>query len=262
MIAVIGHITRDVIAGGPPRPGGAVFYSGRAMARMGADAHIAASCATEDRDALVPPIEALGLPFSWRPSSVTTAYSFHYEGDRRIMSQEAVADPWLPEDALEAAAAATWVHVGALTRSDFPEDTLAALADGRRLLVDAQGLVRTPALGALHTDGQIGDALRYVNILKLNDEEAETIVGSAEPAALRSLGVPEVILTLGSKGAYVITQDLVEHVPAREVVGPVDPTGAGDTFSAAYLDARARGAEPVEAGDVATKTVAAFLSRE
>ena len=32
-IAVIGHLTRDVVAGGEPRPGGGVFYAARALAR-------------------------------------------------------------------------------------------------------------------------------------------------------------------------------------------------------------------------------------
>ncbi|MGH7541250.1 MAG: carbohydrate kinase family protein, partial [Gemmatimonadota bacterium] len=153
------------------------------------------------------------------------------------------------------------VHVGALVRTDFPVETLAALAaDGRRLLVDAQGLVRRADLGPLHTDGDVGDALSHVSILKLNDEEAETLVGSAAPEALQALGVPEVILTLGSKGSCVITQHEIVDVPAREVVGRVDPTGAGDTFSAAYLTARAAGLDPVAAAERATETVAAFLS--
>ena len=79
--------------------------------------------------------------------------------------------------------------------------------------------------------------LRYVEILKLNDEEAETLVGSAEPEKLRALGVPEVILTLGSQGAWVVTPGLVEHVPSVPVDGDVDPTGAGDTYSVTYLRA-------------------------
>ena len=118
--------------------------------------------------------------------------------------------------------------------------------------MDAQGLVRTPALGPLQTDGDIGDALRHVTVLKLNDEEAMTLSGSAEPEALQSLRVPEVILTLGSQGSIVITERGHEHVPARVVVGPVDPTGAGDTFSAAYITARAQGLEPAAAADRAT----------
>jgi sugar/nucleoside kinase (ribokinase family) len=260
-IATFGHLTRDVVDGAPPRPGGGVFYSARALARLGADAHVTASCAHVDKSALLPALEAFGLPVTWHESATTTAYSFHYEGDRRIMSQDAVGEAWTPEVAVAAAGDASWAHVDALVRTDFPEETLAALADGgRRLLVDAQGLVRTAALGPLHTDGEIGDVLPHIAILKLNDEEAETLVGTADPEELRSLGVAEVLLTLGSEGAFVVTGAGVEHVPAQMISGHVDPTGAGDTFSACYLVARAAGAEPVEAARSATETVATFLA--
>jgi sugar/nucleoside kinase (ribokinase family) len=261
--AFVGHLTRDVVAGGPPRPGGGVFYAARAGARLGIDAHVAASCASADRDMLLPPLEAFGLPVRWYPSSATTTYAFHYEGDQRIMRQEAVGDPWAPERALEAVGDVPWVNVCALTRSDFPPETFEALAaGGRKLLVDAQGLVRTPALGPLRTDGEVGDVLRHVEVLKLNDEEAETLVGTADPYALHALGVPEVVLTLGSQGAWIVTPGLVEHVPAVPVDGPVDPTGAGDTYSVAFVLARVRGAEPVEAGRFAAETVSTFLAED
>jgi sugar/nucleoside kinase (ribokinase family) len=205
-IATLGHVSRDVVEGGEPRPGGGVFWSTRALARLGVDARVHASCSAEHRSELVPPLEAFGLPVAWHESSTTTAYRFHYEGDSRIMWQDAVGDPWPPERAVEAAGEATWIDVCALTRTDFPPETLAALAaDARRLLVDAQGLVRTATVGLLRTDEHIGDVLRHIDVLKLNDEEAETLVGSAEPEGLRALGVPEVILTVGSHGASAVT---------------------------------------------------------
>jgi len=260
-IAALGHISRDVVAGAEPRPGGGVFWSTRALARLGADASVHASCSAEHRAALVPPLDAFGLPVTWHESSTTTAYSFHYEGDRRIMWQDAVGDPWEPEQAVAAAADATWINVCALTRTDFPPETLAALATGgRQLLVDLQGLVRTATIGPLHTDAHIGDVLHHIEVLKLNDEEAETLVGGADPERLHALGVPEVILTLGSQGAWVVTPDLVEHVPAVSVEGPVDPTGAGDTYSVTYIVQRAAGAEPVEAARAAAAMVASFLA--
>ena len=100
----------------------------------------------------------------------------------------------------------------------------------------------------------------HIEVLKLNDEEAETLVGSANPEALRTLGVPEIVLTLGAQGSWIITPDLIEHVRAIEVEGPVDPTGAGDTYSVTYLMQRAAGGEPVEAARSAAETVAAILA--
>jgi sugar/nucleoside kinase (ribokinase family) len=259
-IAAIGHLTRDVVAGAAPRPGGGVFYAARSLARLGAGAHVAAACAPRDKEALLPALEAFGLPVAWFPSSRTTAYTFHYEGDRRVMWQDAVGDPWTPSRALEAAADAGWVHVAALTRTDFSSAALAALSPGRRLLLDAQGLVRTAALGPLRTDRAIGDVLRHVAMLKLNAEEAETLVGGTAPTRLRSLGVPEILLTLGARGSIVVTSDVVERLPEVAVAGTVDPTGAGDTYAAAYLASRARGADAVEAARVAAATVSSFLS--
>jgi sugar/nucleoside kinase (ribokinase family) len=259
-LAVLGNLSRDVVAGAPPRAGGGVFWSTRALSRIGADAVVAAACSAEDRPHLLPALEAFGLPVTWHESSSTTAYSFHYDGDRRIMQVDALGDAWSAERAVAAVRGARWVDACALTRGDFPSATLAALTVDAELLLDAHGLVRTPTLGPLHTDADVGDMLRYVDILKLNDEEAETLVGTAEPSRMRDLGVPEVILTLGSQGAWVVTPTLVEHIPAIPVDGPVDPTGAGDTYSVTYLVQRAAGAEPVEAARVAAATVSSFLA--
>jgi sugar/nucleoside kinase (ribokinase family) len=259
-IAALGHITRDVVAGSDPRPGGGVFWSTRALARLGADADVHASCSAEHRAALLPPLEAFGLPVTWHESSTTTEYSFHYEGDRRIMQQNGVGDPWSPAQALEAADDAGWVHVGALVRGDFSADTLAALAaGGRRLLLDAQGLVRARAIGPLRLEGSLSGELDHVAILKIDEQEALTLTGSADPVALEALGVPEVLLTLGSRGSYVLVDGTLERIPAPQLAEPVDPTGAGDTFAATYLAARAGGHRPVESAHEATAAVAAFL---
>jgi sugar/nucleoside kinase (ribokinase family) len=260
-IALLGSICIDVVAGAPPRPGGGVYHAARAFSRLGRDdVIVTAACAPADAPLLGAGLEAFGLPTTMVESSVTTAYSFHYEGERRVMRQEAVADPWTPERAVAAAADAEWVYVGALTRSDFPVETLAALAAGRQLLVDAHGLVRLPTLGPLAVDGDVGDALRDVTILKLNDEEAEILVGGTDEAALRGLGVPEVTLTLGSRGSLVVAGDVVERIAASPVDGDVDPTGAGDVFSAAYLDERSRGTGPAEAARAASRFVARLIA--
>jgi len=178
-----------------------------------------------------------------------------------VMRQEAVGDPWTPERALAAAGDAGWVYVAALTRTDFPLETLAALAaGGRRLLVDAHGLVRTPALGPVVTDHEIGGVLDTVTVLKLNDEEAEVLAGGIDPEAIRSLRVPEALLTLGSHGSLIVAGDLEERIVVSPLDGPIDPTGAGDMISAAYLDARSRGVDPIDAARAASRLVAELLA--
>ena len=99
--------------------------------------------------------------------------------------------------------------VGALTRADFPLETLAALtARGHRLVVDAQGLVRHGRVGPLVSDGtSTGAVLGHITALKLNDEEAVQLCGGTDEDALRSLGIPEIVLTLGSEGALIISGD-------------------------------------------------------
>ncbi|HEU4970675.1 MAG TPA: hypothetical protein VFT35_01905, partial [Gaiellaceae bacterium] len=64
-LAVLGNLSRDIVAGGAPRPGGGVFWSTRALARLGADAVVSAACAAEDRELLVPALEAFGFPVTW-----------------------------------------------------------------------------------------------------------------------------------------------------------------------------------------------------
>ena len=267
-VVVIGNLVRDVVAGAPPRPGGAVFYQARVFSEIPHehDIRIVTRCAPDDRDLLVRPLEEFGLPVAWRPARETQTFDFHYEGETRVMEVVALGDPWTPDDVdgwvSQAIGDAQWIMLGALTRADFPLETLAALRrEGRQLLVDAQGLVRRGTLGPLVRDGKVPpESFAAVRVLKLNDVEAKALVGSTDAVDLRRLCVPEVVLTLGSKGAVIVTAVDEEHVPAAPIDGPIDPTGAGDTFWVSYLAARSQGAVPVEAARFATELTAAFLA--
>ena len=259
-LAVVGNLSRDLVDGSPPRAGGAPFHAARALRVLGRPALVGAKCADSDRDSLLTPLVRLGLPVLWRGGSSTAAFSFRYEGDRRVMVVEALGDPWGPAD-LYGLERADWVHVGALARSDFPAETLAELGRDRRVSFDGQGLVRPERTGPLELDAAYDpEVLRHVSILKLAEEEARTLVGEPDESALRSLGVPEVVVTLGSQGSLVLADGKLEKVPAQ-AAGEVDPTGAGDAFSAVYLASRSSGHAPAAAARRATALVAGLLVR-
>ena len=202
------------------------------------------------------------MPVLWRDAETTPRFAIDYEGEQRRMVLEQLADPWRPEEVAgwKGLAGTRWIHAAPLARSDFPPETLAALARGRHLSLDGQGLVRPPRTGPLELDGDYDpDLLRHVSILKLAEEEAFVLLGETGEQALRSLGVPEVVVTLGSRGSLVLADGLAEHVPER-AVSAADLTGAGDAFAAAYLVARAGGFQPPAAARWASGAVAGLLS--
>ncbi|HZQ66094.1 MAG TPA: PfkB family carbohydrate kinase [Gaiellaceae bacterium] len=258
-IAVVGSLAIDRIAGGPPRVGGCPFYAARALRALGTSAVIVAKCAARDRETLLPPLVRLGLPVLWRDSAASAAFSIDYDGgDHRRMSIEAIADPWRPDEV--ALPHVRWAHVAPLAGSDFPAETLAALSRGRTISYDAQGLVRPDRVGPLHASAEYDpELLRFVSILKIAEDEAELLVDGFDEKALRRLGVPEVVVTLGSRGCIVFVDGMAELVRAHRVESP-DPTGAGDAFAAAYLAARAHGAAPTAAARRACALVADILA--
>lgn len=265
-VALVGNLTLDRVAGAAPRPGGTVFHAARAAVSLGADAIVLTRCAPADRELVLAPLVALGLPVTCTDASETTAFSFHYEGDRRVMAVDAVGDSWSAADvegwAAAALAGCDWVLVGGVLRSHFASPALDALArGGRRLLLDGQGITRVAATGPLREDDAFDPALlRDLAVLKLNEEEAEVIAGGLTQERLEGLGVPEVVLTLGSRGARVLAGGRMCAVPPSPAAGPVDPTGAGDAFSLVYVDGRAHGLGPPAAAERAARVVTELIT--
>jgi sugar/nucleoside kinase (ribokinase family) len=245
MLGVVGSLSLDLVEGAPARPGGAVFYAAQALKLLGAPARILAKCAPPDR------VE-LGVDTEWLPAATTTAFAFSYDGDTRTMSVVDVGDAWRPEDVEGRMDGVEWLHVGGLLRSDFPPETIAALAPGRRISLDGQMLVRPGRTGPLRLDAAVDQGiLAAAQILTLSEEEAEV---------LGELEVPEVVVTLGSRGSILSTGGR-KHRIEIDAVSTVDPTGAGDAFAVGYLAARSEGAEPLAATRRASDLVTELLAR-
>jgi len=108
-----------------------------------------------------------------------------------------------------------------------------------------------------------------INILVLNEVEAGFLAGmtvenetDAEKAAQKLVdsGVEKVIITLGSKGAFVVTKTEKVSVPAFKVEA-VDTTAAGDTFCGAFAVALVEGKSLKEALQFASAAAAISVTR-
>lgn len=158
------------------------------------------------------------------------------------------------EEALERAAGATLLHFSLISLAILPphgRDSLLGLAArvrdrGGRVAFDGNyrpRLWRSSGEAQQMRDAAI--ALCDIGLPTLQDERQLSGFQSAASvvAHWRALGASEVVVKMGSEGAFVDGTSIAPPAALK----PVDTTGAGDAFNAAYLAARLRGKSPAEA---------------
>jgi sugar/nucleoside kinase (ribokinase family) len=264
-VTVLGNLAIDVINGAPKSPGGCASFSGVALQAAGGHGHIVALAAEADHALFESLLVRFGSIVRILPADRTSAFRLDYEDvDHRQMSVDAIGPVWGRSEIEAADPDTTWVHLAPLLRTDFPASTLALLAErGHRVAYDGQGLVRADRLGPLVVDRHYPpELLHHLSVLKLAEDEAVIVAdGAFDESTAKRLGVPEILVTYGSEGCDIYTDDTVVRVPAAWRVEGVQTTGAGDMFTSCYVANRAAGADPRRSVELASELVARELDR-
>jgi ribokinase len=112
--------------------------------------------------------------------------------------------------------------------------------------------------------------LSLVDVLTPNETEARVLAGRASDSVidperlgqeLIRLGVKQVVMTLGEKGALLISGVSSKRIPAVQVRA-VDTTGAGDAFNAGLATALAHGTSLEQAVQFAVMIGAMAVTKE
>ncbi len=126
-------------------------------------------------------------------------------------------------------------------------------------------VVLNPAPALALSDG----VLRSLYAITPNQSEAEFLTGvkvtdedTARTASQRLInkGVEIVIITMGSKGAYILSKQIDQLVSSPKVKA-VDTTAAGDTFNGAFVVGLSDGMSLVEAVGFANKAAAYSVTK-
>lgn len=262
-IVVVGSANIDMIikTGRIPRPGETVI-GGRfttagggkganqavAARRLGADVTLIAGVGNDSLgEQIVEALRGEGMDTSRfiKSSEAPTGVAFiivDEQGENSIAVASGANRFLRPADVERAAPAIAKADI-LLLQLEIPLDTVCAAVE-----IAARNNVRVILNPAPAPTNMLPDSLlQQIDVITPNEWEAEALTGitvvddaTAHQAAnaLLSKGIEAVIITLGDKGAWLESQEIMERINAVAVQA-VDATAAGDVFSAALATALA-----------------------
>lgn len=259
-ICCIGHITRDrIITQDPPNTvysaGGSAYYVAWAFQALphDVDFQLVTSVSREMMSEVERLREAgVSVKSFESPDNVFFENKYGKNMDNRTQRVLAKSAPFTIEQ-LEGIEARVF-HLGTLLADDFAPEVVEYLATKGDVSIDVQGYMRY-VKGEQVYSTEWNDKLRLLKhtaILKVNEWECQTLTGITDPFVaaeqIHAWGVREVIVTLGGGGSIIYAEGKFYETPAYPPSKLVDATGCGDTYSAGYLYACAKGMSYEESG--------------
>lgn len=259
-ICCIGHITRDrIITQDPPNTvysaGGSAYYVAWAFQALPHDVDFQlVTSVSREMMAEVERLREAGVSVKSfeSPDNVFFENKYGKNMDNRTQRVLAKSAPFTIEQ-LEGIEARVF-HLGTLLADDFAPEVVEYLATKGDVSIDVQGYMRY-VKGEQVYSTEWNDKLRLLKhtaILKVNEWECQTLTGITDPFVaaeqIHAWGVREVIVTLGGGGSIIYAEGKFYETPAYPPSKLVDATGCGDTYSAGYLYARAKGMSYEESG--------------
>lgn len=244
----IGNITKDIVPGGYT-VGGTVTYASVAALGLGCKPGVVTRIGSD----LVLPDVYQQIELFALPSAETLTFENIYTEDGRVQVIHAVGDAIGIEDIPKELHQNNppIVLLGPLARELDPK--VAGLFPDALLGVVPQGWIRRwdQAGHVSHTPLACDDEiLRYADVLVVSTEDVGHDLKLAQCYAET---VKVMVLTRGLHGCDVYYDGHITHVRPRRAL-EIDPTGAGDTFTAAFLIRYSETRDPIEAARFANVT--------
>jgi 1D-myo-inositol 3-kinase len=247
---VVGHVTRDEIAG-RARLGGAASYAARAAARLGVDVGLVTVAATDD--SLLDELRATdGLRLACAEDNAITTFALAYEGTKRTLTLRRRARSLTAADVPPAWLDAPVAYVGPVA-AECDRALIAALR-ARFVGAGLQGWLRRAGVDGrvaptVHPEAQQPPTLGAAVVSELDHPDVEAIAVRFAAAGAT------IAITRGAQGATILAGSARFHLPAAPA-REVDPTGAGDVFGVVLTMRLAAGDTPRAAAEAAATAAA------
>lgn len=255
-LCTIGHITLDKIQTTRSvkyMPGGTAFYFSKALRNFDLR-YLLITAVAKSEQYIIDEMEKEGIKVIGLPSQHTVYFENIYAENQDHREQNVLdfADTFTAENLPQINAKI--FHLGPLLYEDISIELFEKLSLKGMVSLDVQGLLRyTSNKKVMYKDlDNKAEILKHVSVLKANEFEMEVITGTKDindgARYLADLGVKEVIITCGSNGSLIYSNNIFYTIPAIKPLQTIDTTGCGDTYMAGYLFKKLRGAVIEECG--------------
>ncbi len=267
-VVAIGHLDKGrIVKGEEVREGvgGAVYFGGIVLARLGLKVAVVTRLAKADAW-MLGELKDAGIDVFPVWTEESTGIENYYPdpgSDFRRCRPLGFAGTFRPGDLPQIQG--RLYYLGTVMAGEIDLEFLSAVAARGPVALDAQGCLRTIEDGELVTNGWdwAEEALPYIRYLKLDDREARALIGEEEleraARRLADMGVAEVVLT-HSGGVLVLAEGRIFRAPFRPK-SLAGRTGRGDTCFSSYLARRLLGDTPAAATRFAAALTTLKLAR-
>lgn len=241
-----------------PYASGAPAIFAHAVARLGVPSRFAGTCGQDAfgdvivRTLMHARVDVQHVRRVMDETTGTAFVAYRKSGERDFVfhARRSAAAALSPSDVSEAFLAdASWLHVTGTTLplgDDIRDACYSAVTRAARhgVPISFDPNLRPELISSAEAMELCAPVLAHASVVLPSGAEACLLTGESDVAdasrALLSGTVKEVVLKRGAEGCTVFDASGSQQVPSLEVT-EVDPTGAGDTFSAAFAVARLRG---------------------
>ena len=240
-----------------------------AFSKLGGKSALIGKANREDKRKIVETLRKYGVKAHILPSRETGGFHLRYL-DRRMNSRElsilGIADTINIDEIERDFLKANGYVIAPILReinAEFVKKLREEVGKNALIFVDPQGMIRTVKNGRVVRQ-PLEDAylaVRYVDVFKPNEHEAETLFPRVPPQIvarkITEMGCPVGIVTVAERGSYISYNGKTYFIPSYRT-REKDPTGCGDVYIGAFAYEYLKTEDPLVSAAYAS-AVASFM---